>query len=138
MRKQARLLRPPSPLGARLLRRGRGRGSASPSGTSPGGRATKVPLLISRAPCRVLGSFRPVIPVIHYIRNYVIRDMSLCMNELYMSLRHLAEVHISISTATTTCSYITMTGLSLSLARKSLSLYMSLRHTEPKLLHAHI
>jgi hypothetical protein len=34
-------------------------------------------------------------------------SMSLCMNELYMSLRHLAEVHISISTATTTCSYIT-------------------------------
>ena len=64
--------------------------------------------------------------------------MSLCMNELYMSLRHLAEVHISISTATTTCSYITMTGLSLSLARKSLSLYMSLRHTEPKLPYAHI
>jgi hypothetical protein len=30
------------------------------------------------------------------------RDIS-----LYMSLRHLAEVHISISTATTTCSYIT-------------------------------
>jgi len=26
----------------------------------------------------------------------------------------------------------------LPLARKSLSLYMSLRHTEPKLLHAHI
>ena len=29
-------------------------------------------------------------------------------------------------------------SFSLSLARKSLSLYMSLRHTEPKLLHAHI
>jgi len=32
----------------------------------------------------LIGSFRPVIPVIHYIRNYVIRDMSFCMNELYM------------------------------------------------------
>ena len=47
-------------------------------------------------------------------------SMSLCMNELYMSLRHLAEVHISISTATTTCSYITTPYLA------------------TKLLHAHI
>jgi len=35
----------------------------------------------------LIGSFRPVIPVIHYIRNYVIRDMSLCIHSLYMSLR---------------------------------------------------
>jgi len=34
----------------------------------------------------LIGSFRPVIPVIHYIRNYVIRDMSFCLRRAAISV----------------------------------------------------
>jgi len=34
----------------------------------------------------LIGSFRPVIPVIHYIRNYIIRDMLFCLRRAAISV----------------------------------------------------